>query len=389
MSQHLRARFLAALAATGVVSIAACGGAIADDLATPAAPDGGVDSAKDSADPCATQESAPSPSKCYGDPERELCIPGERMREMIREKERSGAPSCADVHGCLPRQDLWLDCASAIAGPFMRDAECCYRLCEASPGCGRPFLVNGVSCTAAIVERTDWADGALADAPASSEDRERLAGAWARDAAMEHASIAAFARFTLELLAHGAPADMVAASQDAGADETRHASACFGIASRLAGRALGPGRLVVGVIEERSLADVVASTVIEGCIGETLSALVAEARLQHAVDAKARAALSMIAEDEARHAELAWRFVGWAIQTGGPAVREAAAKALREIARAMPSFVDPSLTSLSPRVVREHGLLDEASAREVVAAACRDVIAPCAAFLLEGVAHAA
>lgn len=128
---------------------------------------------------------------------------------------------------------------------------------------------------------------------------------------------------------------------------------------------------------------------IEGCVGETLSALVAEARLQHAIDADMRAAFAMIAEDEARHAELAWRFVGWGIREGGAPVREAAARALREVEGAMPSFVDPSLAGVSVRTIREHGLLDEASARAVVDAAWRDVIAPCAAVILEGVALAA
>jgi hypothetical protein len=47
---------------------------------------------------------------------------------------------------------------------------------------------------------------------------------------MEHASVAAFARFTLDLLALGAPADLVQSAQQALGDEIAHAELCFGLA---------------------------------------------------------------------------------------------------------------------------------------------------------------
>ena len=60
---------------------------------------------------------------------------------------------------------------------------------------------------------------------------------------MEHASIAAFARFSLELLAFGAPPDLVEQAQAAMADETRHAKLCFALAGAYAERPIGPGAL--------------------------------------------------------------------------------------------------------------------------------------------------
>ena len=39
-------------------------------------------------------------------------------------------------------------------------------------------------------------------------------------------------------------------------------------------------------------------------------------------DEETRRVLARIAEDEARHAELAWRTVSWALRVGGPAVRD-------------------------------------------------------------------
>jgi hypothetical protein len=66
---------------------------------------------------------------------------------------------------------------------------------------------------------------ALASAPEvdglSGEQRAELAAQWAADGAAEHASIASFARATLQLMALGAPAGLLADTQRAAADEVR------------------------------------------------------------------------------------------------------------------------------------------------------------------------
>ncbi len=80
---------------------------------------------------------------------------------------------------------------------------------------------------------------------------------------------------------------------------------------------------------DASLARLAVSTLKEGCIGETVAAVIAAEQLARATDPAVRAALAGIAADEARHAELAWRTVAWAMDTGGPAVREAVDAALR------------------------------------------------------------
>ena len=46
----------------------------------------------------------------------------------------------------------------------------------------------------------------------SESTRARLAREWAHIGALEHASVASFARFTLQLMALGAPADLLAES---------------------------------------------------------------------------------------------------------------------------------------------------------------------------------
>jgi hypothetical protein len=194
----------------------------------------------------------------------------------------------------------------------------------------------------------------------------QIVAAWSRDAAAEHASIASFARFTLELLALAAPADLVLASQQAGHDEVEHAVACFQVASRFAGHKLGPTALDVSGIElARELGAVTAATVREGCVGETFSALVAEARHAGAEDPQLREVLARIAQDEARHAQLGWRFTAWALERGGNPIRQIVIGELEDALRAPPSAFNPALRGLPPRTLRAYGLLDEEAAAAI------------------------
>jgi hypothetical protein len=131
---------------------------------------------------------------------------------------------------------------------------------------------------------------------------------------MEHASIAAFARFSLQLLALGAPPDLVAAAAAAMADETRHAELCFELASRYGARDCGPGPLALeGAFEAVDLGSIVELVLEEGCIGETSAALEARWAAEAASEPPVREVLERIAADEERHAALAFRFVAWAL----------------------------------------------------------------------------
>src|SRR5262249_38820263 len=141
---------------------------------------------------------------------------------------------------------------------------------------GRPFLVGAEARVAETGCRSDWmATGPSPNAARlTAAERAELATAWTEVALMEHASIAAFARFTMHLLAVGAPASLVERSNAALADETLHAKLAFAIASAYAGRAIGPGPLdIVGALSQSSFRDILVTTIREGCIGETIAAV--------------------------------------------------------------------------------------------------------------------
>jgi hypothetical protein len=188
---------------------------------------------------------------------------------------------------------------------------------EGLGGCGRPFLVDGTERRALAAQRSDWS--VTSDLPRVAElspsDRVRLREHWTLAGLLEHASIAAFARFSLELLALGAPPELVADATRAMADETRHATLCFSFAGAYGGTPVGPGPLAVGdCLGVPTLESVVETALLEGCIGETVAAAEARELARAVTDPVVRDALELVALDETRHAALAYRFVRWALE---------------------------------------------------------------------------
>jgi len=283
------------------------------------------------------------------------------------------------------------------SGPTEKNGQCCYQA-EHVPICeGRPYLVDEVARTAPFARGGN--DGAWSATKALAprvddlepELRALLAAAWTRDALFEHASVASFGRFALELLAAGAPAELVEEAHRAALDEARHARLCFSLASAYAGETIAPGAFPFeGRVEVVSdLASIAARAVKEGCIGETIAAVVAAEELAAAEDPAVRSVLALIAEEEARHAELAWRTVAWAVRAGGAGVRAAVEEVFAGIGRgdvqAFDSGHDARLAA--------HGRLGDAARSEAAARAIEEVVRPAARALLasrgDGAARAA
>lgn len=221
-------------------------------------------------------------------------------------------------NGCLLKDAACDGCCnpSMTEGEPQADGSCCYEFC---PGacCGRPLIVAGDARVASEAAGDAWT-AELGSAPVAPSMRAAVALAWQRDALMEHASIASFARFTLDLMTHGAPPELVAGAQRASLDEVEHARLCFGLARRFGGAPVTPGRLATtGAAAHQTLLDAACAALVEGGIGETLAAAEAKAAAALAGDEQAKAALGRIAEDETRHAALAFSFVAWAAQRLG------------------------------------------------------------------------
>ncbi len=242
---------------------------------------------------------------------------------------------------------------------------CCYHYFDYCSG--RP-LVDGAQVLAApAVGRTDWADLAC---PAASPIARALADAWLADAAAEHASVAAFGRVAMELMAVGAPPQLLDDTLRAAQDEIRHARACYGMASRFTPTIQGPGPLPAVAPRTPTLVQVAVDAFLEGCIGETTAALIAERGAALATDHHTQALLAGIASDEAEHAALAWRTVKWALEHGGAEVAGALRRAFADLPVA--SFED---TPNHPHW-RAYGRLTRADAQAAAADARREIVAP-------------
>lgn len=165
----------------------------------------------------------------------------------------------------------------------------------------------------------------------ASEERrpsdEKAVNDWALRGAGEHASIASFAVFTLQLMTNGAPPQLIRDALFAALDELNHAEVSFGIAALFSADAktVEPSALpgVENLKLERNLKALALGAAKEGCIEESLSALelAADARIMLAsFDGKdslletARETTWKIGIDESRHSVLAWRTLQWVCQ---------------------------------------------------------------------------
>lgn len=212
-------------------------------------------------------------------------------------------------------------------------AECCYETqswhCDRMEGFGRPYVRGGRTVIARPVaargRRRAPRGGGL-----SPEVRARLARAWLVRGALEHAAVASFGRFALDLAALGAPEALVRDAIRAIGDEARHARAAFAVAASFGDPGHRPGALPVDPSLCADLTAFVRAVVREGCVAETVGVAILEARAAAAADPGMRRVLRGLARDEARHADLGWRALAWALAAGGGAARRAAAESMAE-----------------------------------------------------------
>ncbi|MFV8755200.1 hypothetical protein ACNOYE_32020 [Nannocystaceae bacterium ST9] len=242
---------------------------------------------------------------------------------------------------------------------------------------GRPFLVDQSPRLAEACERGDWSLASALERPDDERLARRLAAHWTEIALAEHASIAAFARFALQLMTLGAPPELLRDCQAAMLDETRHAQLAFGLASRFTAAPVGPGALeLTGAFADSSIESILRDVVLEGCLGETRAAAEARAAAGECEQPELRAVLEAIADDEELHAALAWRFVAWLLDQRpelAPSFARALGSALElgPIPEQSDAIADPSW-----------GLLDHAVRRRIDVQTRAQIVAPLGRALL-------
>ncbi len=259
---------------------------------------------------------------------------------------------------------------------------CCYKWDETDCR-GRALRGEGHWVAASAERREDWVSDLALElpVPASPAVRASLADHWAREAALEHASVASFARASLALMAFGAPAELLARYHLAALDEIEHARVAYAFASCLAGEPVGPSALPSDSIARppRDVTAFAVEALHDACIGETVAVLQASEALEQVTSEPLRAFLARVIEDEARHAEVAWATLAWALRTGGQPTREALAAELRRL-RKRDDRIEASDDAVD---LRPHGVLPGRTLALIRSGAVREIVVPCLERLVD------
>jgi hypothetical protein len=192
----------------------------------------------------------------------------------------------------------------------------------------------------------DWAREPMSASIEDATTRAGLAAQWRENGRTEHASVAAFARLTLDLMVLGAPPALIAAANRDALDEIRHAELCFSLARALDGREESPAAFpgagqTRGLPGSRALAlaRLAVDSLVDGALHEGVSARTVARLARRCADPATRAVLKEIAADEGRHSAHGWDVVRWCLAEGGEPVAHALAGAARAIPKRMESQV--------------------------------------------------
>jgi len=248
-------------------------------------------------------------------------------------------------------------------------------------GVGRPMLREGehISAESRLTHRKDWQQHNIrVMIEGLSNTDKKIAGEfYLKNALMEHASVAAFHHFSLELMKFGAPAALLELAHEAIADEMRHAKQAFAIAADLLAETNEPDKMPLDIKLSDSLVELAETVAREAAINETLAVIVAAEQLRYTKDPAIQRFLNDVIRDESRHAELAWQTLRWCIEEGGEDVRTR----LREI-----MMEDPKIGAMDfPETgIDNLGLCSRQKIEKAISQGMKRVVRPSFEALLNG-----
>lgn len=293
--------------------------------------------------------------------------------------------------GCRTEQDQCVTGADCPMSPcracvldsgagIWRCAEECFQL-------GRPFLVQGEAVLPEIESGSTWI-GTNSWSPSTLDNAmaKRAGAYWLECARMEHASVAAFSRFALQLMHLGAPPERLEETAQAMQDEIAHAKVCFALAERYSGRAQSAGTLEVSQALHHELdpAQIAVSLFLEGCVGESVAALEASEMSRLSTDPEVRDVLRKIAEDEHQHALLAWRSLGWMFECLPASSRNEVVNAVGQLVAELRQEIETPGAGIEVQFdeLESHGVPTAERKAVIRRQAIAQLVVPCASGLL-------
>ncbi len=209
-------------------------------------------------------------------------------------------------------------------------------------------------------------------------ERARLAETWRRRSAAEYLAVSTFSVLCIDLVAAGAPADVLSHCVRAQLDEIRHAELAVRMVEIYGGKRIEP---VAGMSslpddpKQPKLHQAVANTILVSCVSETYATTVLTATRDLTTDPVAHAVLTSIYSDEVMHARLGWSYLRWAIERDPDGVREAAAKMVPRALRGNANVIERERPiGEVTEAVRAHGLMTPAEERQIFSECVREVL---------------
>jgi hypothetical protein len=214
----------------------------------------------------------------------------------------------------------------------------------------------------------------------SLAERTRLAETWSRRSAAEYLAVSTFAVLAIDLVAAGAPADVLSLCMRAGIDEVRHAELCLRMIEIYGGKRVmpPPGMSSLPDDPERpKLHQALANTMLVSCVSETYATTVLTATRDLTTDPVAHAVLTSIYSDEVMHARLGWSYLRYGLERGGQGAIDAAAAMVPIALRGVANVVERERpVGEVTEAVRGHGLMTPAEERVIYSSCVREVLVP-------------
>jgi hypothetical protein len=195
-----------------------------------------------------------------------------------------------------------------------------------------------------------------------SKNSSAIAQWLVQSAHLEAVSVDAFRLLRRDLRAHRAPRSLLRQASRAAREEKRHARRMKALAKRAGIECLRP---VVNATRPPTLEELALQNATEGCVRETLGAVLVQYQARHAKDRQIAAAMKSIAPDEANHAALAHRVHSWIMRRLSVAARDRVELARR---RCADEFVRNAVFLFDPSANTTLGLPDVCTAHALTAA---------------------
>jgi len=205
---------------------------------------------------------------------------------------------------------------------------CCYTAnyitVREYPDCvhGRPYMQEEGPVVAHLKrQKGSWRRNEQSIIFHNTSARRQAGTFYLESAQYEHASVASFNRFVLELMKFGAPAHLIQQAQLAAMDEIRHAQSAFAIANELLNDQFQPDKMDLTMKLADNLYDFAAAVLEEAAINETLAVLLAAEQLRIVTCPMIKEYLQEVVREESQHSELAFMTLRWCIEKGGEEIR--------------------------------------------------------------------